>query len=152
MTFMSKIITLEEIEILRKPLESLNKHHNNKSIYFSSSYPRVTFDERVKNYRANEKSGKYRIEVLTSSETETIIGFCIIYIKLDLGKIEVLYVDENCRRIGIGTKLINNAMKWFALNNIHEIELTVVYGNDDAISFYQKFGFYPRSYIMSNRC
>ena len=41
-------------------------------------------------------------------------------------------------------------MEWFASRGIEEIELTVVYGNE-AVSFYQKLGFYPRSFIMTTR-
>lgn len=47
-------------------------------------------------------------------------------------------------------KLMNSAMEWFEKNHINEIELTVVYGND-AVSFYEKLGFYPRSIIMTTK-
>ena len=45
---------------------------------------------------------------------------------------------------------MGSAMEWFAENHINEIELTVVYGNE-AVSFYEKFGFYLRSSIMTTR-
>ena len=41
-------------------------------------------------------------------------------------------------------------MEWFSENHITDIELTVVYGNE-AVSFYQKLGFYPRSIIMTTK-
>lgn len=148
MEIISEFITLEEIEKVRIPLEKLHKYHNSISKYFSGSYPRITFEERIAAYRENAKSGDYRIELLTNSETNNIIGFCIAYSTKVRGKIEVLFVDEEYRGNGFGARLVKNAMKWFEENQINEIELTVVYGNE-AVTFYQKMGFYPRSIIMT---
>ena len=44
---------------------------------------------------------------------------------------------------------MNSVAEWFKAK-IDEIELTVVYGNE-AVSFYEKLGFYPRSIIMANK-
>lgn len=151
MEIIAEQITLEEIEILRKPLDKLHEYHNIKSKHFSGSYPRVTFEDRIETYRENIKSGEYRIELLTNSETNNIIGFCIAYSKKVSGKIEVLFVDEKYRRNELGTKLMNSAMGWFKEKHINEVELTVVYGNDEAVSFYEKFGFYSRSIIMTTK-
>lgn len=150
MEIISKLITLEEIEILREPLEKLHQHHNNKSIHFSGYYPRTSFDARVEQYRKNANYGEYHIELFTDAETNNIVGFCIAYSKGSSGKVEVLFVDEKYRSQGLGAKLMHNAMAWFASYNIFEVELTVVYGND-AISFYEKLGFYPRSTIMTTK-
>jgi ribosomal protein S18 acetylase RimI-like enzyme len=150
MEVMEKQITLEEVEILRKPLEKLHEYHNNKSKHFSGSYPRVTFEDRIKAYRKNAETGEYRIEIFADGETSSILGFCIAYSKKISGKIEVLFVDEKYRKKGYGAKLMSNAMKWFEENHIDEIELTVVYGNE-AVAFYEKLGFYPRSIIMTTK-
>lgn len=150
MEVITNLITLEEIEVLRKPLDKLHEYHNSKSKYFSGSYPRFTFEERLEEYRKNSKSGEYRIELLTDSETNSIIGFCIAYSKNTSGKLEVLFIDEKYRSNGLGVKLMDSAMEWFSEKHITDIELTVVYGNE-AVSFYQKLGFYPRSTIMTTK-
>ena len=146
----TKQIPVEKMEILREELDKLNRYHNSKSKYFFGDYPRVTFKERKEMYIKNAKSGKYRIELLINIETNNIIGFCIAYIKKSEGKLEVIFVDEEYRKNGLGVKLMSSAMEWFGENNINDIELTVVYGNE-AVSFYQKLGFYPRSIIMSTK-
>ncbi|UYX55552.1 GNAT family N-acetyltransferase (plasmid) [Bacillus thuringiensis] len=150
MRIINKQITLEEIEIIRKPLDKLHEYHNSKSEFFSDDYPRITFEERIKEYEKNSKYGEYRIELLIESETDNILGFCIAYSKKVSGKIEVLFVDEKYRRNGLGLKLMNSTMEWFKEKQVYEIELTVVYGNE-AVSFYQKLGFYPRSIIMTTK-
>ncbi|MGE7724696.1 GNAT family N-acetyltransferase [Bacillus cereus] len=150
MRISNKYITLDEIEIIRESLNKLHKYHNNKSKYFSGDYPRMTFEERIENYKKNSKYGEYRIELLIESETDNILGFCIAYSKSVSGKIEVLFVDEKYRRNRFGLKLMNSAVEWFKAKKIDEIELTVVYGNE-AVSFYEKLGFYPRSIIMATK-
>ena len=145
-----KQITIEEIDVLRESLDKLHEYHNSKSIYFSGSYPRITFEERIEQYKRNAKSGKYRIELLNDRDTSNIVGFCIVYSTKISGKIEVLFVDEKYRRNGLGEKLMDSAMEWFGENHINEIELTVVYGNE-VVSFYEKSGFYLRSSIMTTR-
>ncbi|HEB4953940.1 TPA: GNAT family N-acetyltransferase [Bacillus cereus] len=100
--------------------------------------------------KKHSKYGEYRIELLIESETDNILGFCIAYSKSVSGKIEVLFVDEKYRRNGFGLKLMNSAVEWFKVKKIDEIELTVVYGNE-AVSFYEKLGFYPRSIIMATK-
>ena len=150
MEIVSRLISLEEIEVLKEPLDKLHQHHNNKSTYFSGSYPRISFEARIENYKKNASYGEYHIELFTEVETDSIIGFCIAYSKELSGKIEVLFVDEKHRGKGLGAKLMHSAMAWFASNHIDEIELTVVYGND-AVSFYEKLGFYPRSTVMATK-
>lgn len=150
MRIINKHITLDEIEIIRNSLDKLHEYHNSKSKFFSGDYPRITFEERIEEYKKNSKYGEYRIELLIESETDNILGFCIAYSKKVSGKIEVLFVDEKYRRNGLGLKLMNSAVEWFEEKQIYEIELTVVYGNE-AVSFYQKLGFYPRSIIMTTK-
>ncbi|PEJ23861.1 GNAT family N-acetyltransferase [Bacillus pseudomycoides] len=150
MRIINKHITLDEIEIIRNSLDKLHEYHNSKSKFFSGDYPRITFEERIEEYKKNSKYGEYRIELLIESETDNILGFCIAYSKKVSGRIEVLFVDEKYRRNGLGLKLMNSAVEWFKEKQIYEIELTVVYGNE-AVSFYQKLGFYPRSIIMTTK-
>lgn len=51
MRIINKQITLEEIEIIRTPLAKLHEYHNSKSKFFSGDYPRITFEERIKEYK-----------------------------------------------------------------------------------------------------
>lgn len=89
----------------------MHEYYNSKSKFFSGDYPRITFEERIKEYEKNLKYGGYRIELLIESETDNILGFCIAYSKKVSGKIGVLFVDEKYRRNGLGLKLMNSEME-----------------------------------------
>jgi RimJ/RimL family protein N-acetyltransferase len=50
-------------------------------------------------------------------------------------------VDRNYRNRGIGTRLMNQAIKWAQTNAIVRLELEVYVDNGPAIHLYRKFGF-----------
>lgn len=51
MRIINKHITLDEIEIIRNSLDKLHEYHNSKSKFFSGDYPRITFEERIEEYK-----------------------------------------------------------------------------------------------------
>lgn len=51
MRIINKHITLDEIEIIRNTLDKLHEYHNSKSNFFSGDYPRITFEERIEEYK-----------------------------------------------------------------------------------------------------
>jgi len=53
MGIINKHITLDEIEIIRNSLDKLHEYHNSKSKFFSGDYPRITFEERIEEYKKN---------------------------------------------------------------------------------------------------
>ena len=74
----------------------MHEYHNNKSKYFSGDYPRMTFEERIENYKQNSKYGEYRIELLVESETDDILGFCIAYSKKEqVGRLKFYSLMKN---------------------------------------------------------
>lgn len=63
---------------------------------------------------------------------DEVIGF----LGVSERKIEMLFLDPEFRGKGIGTQLME-----FALKNLNVIEVDVNEGNTNATKFYQKFGF-----------
>ncbi|KFN11850.1 putative acetyltransferase, GNAT [Bacillus pseudomycoides] len=51
MRIINKHITLDEIGIIRNSLDKLHEYHNSKSKFFSGDYPRITFEERIEEYK-----------------------------------------------------------------------------------------------------
>jgi len=64
----------------------------------------------------------------------------------DLG----LMVAASHRRRGIGTALLEAAVKWGRASGIHKLELHVFPYNDAAISLYEQFGFVKEGYRRSH--
>ena len=55
--------------------------------------------------------------------------------------IEAICIDENCRRNGIGTLLLNHTRKVGKEQGCTDMYLTVNQENENAIKVYEKFGF-----------
>ena len=68
-----------------------------------------------------------------------------------------IVVQEECRAIGIGTKLMEEIIDIGVANGIRKINLTVLMENEPAIRFYKKFGFkiekcYENREIWKDEC
>lgn len=57
------------------------------------------------------------------------------------GHINSIFVFENYRSKGIGSNLMNEAIKWMKSEGVQICTLGVVHGNDEAMASYQKLGF-----------
>ena len=88
----------------------------------------------IKDYLTNEK---YLILV---SDDMNINAFLIVLKNIDTYEIEAIYVDNNYRRQGIATKLLNFFEEHY-LNKDDVILLEVAVNNENAINLYKKFGF-----------
>lgn len=79
------------------------------------------------------------------------VGYSLIFIKQNLaiskvnrvGYISDLFVKEGFRGQGIGSKLTNEALKWFRGKGIRHVSLHVLEKNRRPQSIYRKWGFFP---------
>lgn len=58
-----------------------------------------------------------------------------------IGLIDDVFVEEVYRRQKIGTALFDEALNWFKIKNVKNIELNVDARNQPAIKLWKKFGF-----------
>lgn len=65
----------------------------------------------------------------------------ISYIKETFAELDNMCIDDQYRRLGIGTLLINEFKKYCKENNIQNIKVTASAKNSRAIQFYMKNGF-----------
>ena len=89
-------------------------------------------------------------EIFVAKIADEIVGYITFIIKEKNNhsmryrkqlQIETVCVDENNRRKGIGTQLLQYAQKIAKENNCTDLYLTVNQENVDAIRVYEKFGF-----------
>ncbi len=57
------------------------------------------------------------------------------------GVIDGLFVTDEFRRLGIGSKLVNLAMEWFEERELSMIQLSVASMNEKGIRFWERCGF-----------
>lgn len=65
-----------------------------------------------------------------------------------VGYLDLMAVDLQHRKQGLGTALLNSVLDQFEVQNIDTIHLDVPSTEQDAIRLYQKLGFKTRAYSM----
>jgi len=95
-----------------------------------------------------ENIEKNNIKYFVAKDNDKIIGsnyICIIpnltHGGRSIGYIENVIVDKNCRRKGIGKKLMEMAIEYAKENNCYKIVLQSGMENKDAHEFYKNIGF-----------
>lgn len=56
-------------------------------------------------------------------------------------ELDNMYIEEEYRHLGIGTKLMNSFLEWCKTKQAKRIFVTATLGNDNTIAFYKKHGF-----------
>lgn len=80
----------------------------------------------------------HRMEYVIDNKTVGYLEYDIMYEKME---IENIYVLENYRCMGIGSKLMEYLIKIANQNKIENITLEVRKSNNIAIKLYKKYGF-----------
>ncbi len=85
---------------------------------------------------------------------QIMIGFVIIHELVDCWEIMQIAVDNDCKRQGIATRLLNVVFQEAQKKRVNTIQLEVRLSNIPAIQFYQKMGFITvgvrKNYYMSH--
>ena len=89
--------------------------------------------------------------MLWDIETEDYVGYCLSSIKDNLGEIESIYIKDDYRKFGLGGRLMDSSLNWFELNGITNIQIGLVYSNDEALQFYKRYDFYVGNYILKRK-
>ena len=142
---------INEIKLIKPFWKLLNSIRFDKSIYFKSKYEELTFEKRLESVYEKAQKGKIKFNMLLDSNNESYIGYSLSSIEDNSGQIESIYIDAKYRKIGLGGKLMKNALSWFKSNDITDIQINVVYANVEALLFYERYGFYIGNYILTRK-
>lgn len=140
-----KELTCGEVYRLEECLAELAEHHNEVSAAFRGCYPKKPVRETLGLFGNDIRSGRSRIGVIDSEGR--ILGFCKISIDDKEGTIDYLIVLKEFRGKGYGDILLGWALDALGQSGVSRIEVRVVDGND-AIGFYEKYGFRICSHIL----
>ena len=142
---------ITELGVIKPLWEKLNLIHLDKSVYFKSKYENFTFEKRIESIYQKAQKGIIKLDVLLYNNEGEFVGYCLSSIEDSFGEIESIFIEKAYRKFGLGDKLMNNALKWFESNGIKNIEINVVYANDEALPFYERHGFNVGNYILKKR-
>lgn len=85
--------------------------------------------------------------IYVSKEGATYTGYILVTKKFYpaeipklVGCINGIFVAENCRRAGVGKKLVEAAMDWLRRAGVHYLELYHMINDPRATAFWQKMG------------
>jgi len=134
----------KNLDLVRRLWEKLNQHHTANSKYFSARFARRTFGQMAKTIMEKAETGTVRIDLARDMEAGRYVGYCISTISLDnVGQVETLYVEEDCRGLHIGDGFMKRALTWMDEKRVKTKTIFVAVGNDKVIDFYRRYGFYP---------
>ena len=134
-----------ETEQLLPCLEALDAYHNAVSVHFSGSYPARENSVKLAEFKRSLKDGTSKLAgVFQESD---LLGFCKIDFFESHGKLDYLVVLPGARGRGLGGMLMQWALAEFTRHGLGQIEVKVIYGND-AVAFYEKYGFRINAQIM----
>lgn len=144
---------MENIIIRKANIEDLIKVQELNKNLFELEFN--NFDDTLKVGWPLEKEGKEYFEdmiknniVFVAEVEKKIVGylagsFCeqISYITENFAELDNMCIDEEHRRFGIGTLLMDKFKKYCKENSVQNIKVTASAKNSRAIQFYMKNGF-----------
>ena len=137
-----KVTGIESIDIIKPLVAKLSDYHKDISSYFSKDFEVDNYDQKK-----SLISGKHHVQVTIAHDNNEPVAYLVASVHKNEGVIESLYVDENYRGYEIGDTLMSLSLDWIKKHEPESIKISVAYGNK-VLSFYEKFGFYPRSIIL----
>ena len=138
-------LSIEQIDLIGPLWEQLCTHHAGISPHFSSHFQNRTFAARRVDFLKSHNRGKMKIELVRLAEDGRAIAYCVSTVTHEgAGEVDSLFVQAEFRGRGIGSELVRRALAWLKAEQASTILIEVAYGNDQALPFYGKFGFYPR--------
>jgi ribosomal protein S18 acetylase RimI-like enzyme len=91
---------------------------------------------------------KNNLAIFAAKDKSEFMGYCIASANNGAGEIDSLYIKPKFRGSSLGVLLMETTMSWLSNHNCKQISVYVSEGNEDVITFYEKFGFEERFYVL----
>jgi len=139
----------EGIDQIRPLWEKLNAQHVDFSQRFADSLRRRTFETRKQQIIAKAAIGRLHVDLVFEAPGSPPVAYCISTVSTEgVGEMDAIYVQTHLRRQGVGAELTRRALAWLDKMNAASKIVSVMSGNDEALAFYRRFGFHPRSVLL----
>jgi dTDP-4-amino-4,6-dideoxy-D-galactose acyltransferase len=105
--------------------------------------PRERFEELYRLWLRNSLSGELAHAVLVARRGEGVVGMVTLVAAEDHGSIGLIAVDQIARGLGLGSALVESALRWGRDRGLPEIRVVTQGDNLPACQLYEKHGFRP---------
>ncbi|BDZ69915.1 GNAT family N-acetyltransferase [Methanobacterium petrolearium] len=136
----------EALGLVQPLWEKLNKHHLNQKSDFQEYYANFTFPERKEVLLKKSNNKDMLISLAEDKDLGILVAYCITTISRENeGEIDSIYVEEKYRSLGVGRELMKRSLMWMDEKGTKIRKVMVAIGNQEAVSFYEGYGFHPRA-------
>jgi len=143
------VTNAEDLDIIKPLWEKLIVHHQERVRHFKRLLESIDFDKRKAELLEHSKTGALRIDLAHDADKGKLIGYCVSTVNANKqGEIESICVESSYRRSGIAGNLMRNALQWMDDMSVENKVLVVAAGNEEVFTFYERYGFYPRSIVL----
>ena len=107
----------------------------------------MDFKSRIAPLLGKSENGEILVELARDNLLNIPVGYClssVVYLPEPEGEIDSLYIEPQYRGMNIGHNLVEHALNWMELKNVITKKVVVATGNESAIPFYGKFGFFSK--------
>jgi len=143
-----RLLRSEETYLTLPGLAALGVYHNSVTTNAEVRYPTTPVEHCAAAMGAGITDGSCKaIGVFENGE---LIAFCQASVNAEKrrGELTYLFVNEEYRGQGIGTKLMDWAMEVFEASPAEMVDIRVVEGNPVA-DLYERYDFHPRISVMT---
>jgi len=138
----------EGLELIEPLWLQLRQMHRVESTHFKSTLGMKTFKERMDEILMKSSDGLLRVEIVKDEDGQSV-AYCVSSINGALiGEVDSIFVSVSYRRTGIGSRLMEDSMRWMDGLGVKRRMISTIVGNEGVQGFYAHFGFLPRSVIL----
>jgi GNAT superfamily N-acetyltransferase len=142
----------EMIDLIGDMWQKLTSHAAHRSEHFSQYFEQRTFEQRREELREKVVSGQLHIDIARDARSGHDLGYCVSSMDAKgAGEIESLFVDDISRGRGVGNALIQKAIAWMEKNGAKSIMVFTVYGSEEVLPFYARYGFRPKMLLLERK-
>lgn len=145
---------MELLDAVAPLWEELNRHHRTVSEHFADAFAAFTFEVRRQPLVEKAAQGRLRVDLAKCGDGSDAryCGYCVSSIDTaGVGEVDSIYVCPEHRGQGVGDGLMRRALGWMDAEHVKCKTIVVVWGNEQVLPFYQRYGFYPRAISLRQR-
>ena len=127
--------------------------HYSRSLHFSELVGDMEFESRRVGLLDKSTGGHMLVQIVSlTGPDQKDVAYCVSTIMLNgIAEIDSIYVAEGHRSKGLGGTLLKGALDWIDEHDVKEVRASVIWGNEEALPFYQHHGLFPRNIILQRR-